>query len=99
LSEQWRGAADSASNPTDAETPAGLPPPNAAPAAFLQAFLDGQQALLRMTELAAESMRSLGIPGSGSAAGPAASLEHSLGDMCAKLSANPLLNVCREPHS
>jgi Poly(R)-hydroxyalkanoic acid synthase subunit (PHA_synth_III_E) len=92
LVEQWGGAAGSAANPADAQTPPGEPAPTAAPAAFLQAFLGGQQALLRMTELAAESMRSLGIPGSGFTAGPAASLEHALGDMSAKLGANPLLN-------
>jgi hypothetical protein len=59
--ERWGEAVGVApSSGTSEGAAADVSPERAAPADFLQAFLGGQQALLRMTELAAQTMRSMG---------------------------------------
>jgi hypothetical protein len=71
--ERWREAASAGSSSETTEgTAADARPERAAAADFLQTFLAGQQAALRMTELAARTMQSMsGFSGTAPAAGDA----------------------------
>jgi hypothetical protein len=90
LIEQLRaGPGGAGSSGTSDAAPA---PGAAAPVDLLQAFFSGQQAMLRMTELAAETMRSFGTPaGSAAAADGEGTFKRFLDDFREKLTTNPML--------
>ncbi|MGD0472048.1 MAG: poly(R)-hydroxyalkanoic acid synthase subunit PhaE [Candidatus Velthaea sp.] len=79
MMEQWQRAMGAAAKTT--------------PADFFQASMGDQQALLRLTELAAETIRSAGSPADGAAVDSAESLERSAENFRAKFSVSPMTNA------
>jgi hypothetical protein len=77
LLEGWRAASGAAASPAGSEGGGGT-------------LLGGQQAMLRMTELAVETMRAMAAPAA-SAADAQAPLERSLSEFREKIAVNPML--------